>query len=172
MKTIKKKIAPKYFKEVKAGIKDFEIRKDECGPDDKEKYEVGDILILQEWYPGDEDLKDNIKTYPFYTGNEITKRIKYKITAEEFPDGIQEVYCVLGLENINKQQFQLGDTAYCIDEDYRYFESTVKKIELYKERYYYSTEDCDFDLNDINDWVFTSELYRQIHMENMFGGDK
>jgi hypothetical protein len=157
MKEIKKKILPKYFKEVKAGIKDFEIRKDDSD------YEVGDILILQEFCM-------NLEVYPrkeCYTGNGITKRIKYKITSEEFPQGIKEGYCILGLEDINKQQFQLGDTAYCIDEDYRFFESIVNRIDLNKGAYFYTTNDADFEPKDIGDWVFTSELYRQIHMQNI-----
>ena len=65
-----------------------------------------------------------------------------------------------------KQQFQLGEIAYMIDEDYRFFESEVFRIELKNGKYYYDTYDCDFTNDDIDEWVFTSELYREIHMGN------
>jgi hypothetical protein len=144
MKEIKKKIAPKYFKDVAEGKKNFEIRKDDSD------YEIGDTLILQECYqeaiPFSHNSKGEPITQTIYTGNEITKRIKYIL--RDCPQyGLQEGYCILGLEDIepkNKQEFQLGDTAYMIDEDYRYFEP-----------------------KDIGDWVFTSELYREMHMQNI-----
>jgi hypothetical protein len=162
MKEIKKKISPKYFKLQKEGIKDFEIRKDDSD------YEVGDILVLKEYEQ--ENMVGN--SFQGYTGNEIAKKIKYKITHEEFPQGIQDGYCILGLEDIKpKQEFQLGDTAYMIDEDYRYFESIVNRIDLDKGECFYTTNDADFGHKDIGDWVFTSDLYRQIHMENLFGSE-
>ncbi|WP_236896971.1 DUF3850 domain-containing protein [Clostridium beijerinckii] len=94
MKEIKKKIDPKYFKEVAEGKKDFEIRKDDSD------YEVGDTLILQEI---NKTPLGEYFTKEQYTGNEIIKRIKYKITHEEFPQGIQEGYCILGLEPIGTE---------------------------------------------------------------------
>lgn len=66
-----------------------------------------------------------------------------------------------------KQEFQLGDIAYMIDEDYKFFEEEVYRIELNHGKYFYETRDADFEYKDIGDWVFTSELYREIHMENM-----
>lgn len=93
MKKIRKKILPKYFKEVKAEIKDFEIRKDDSD------YEVDDILILQEWVRFDNPIG---YAKGAYTGEVIEKRIKYKITHDEFPEGIQEGYCILGLEDIEE----------------------------------------------------------------------
>lgn len=63
------------------------------------------------------------------------------------------------------QEFQLGDTVYMIDEDYRFFESEVFRIELKDGKYYYDTHDCDFVYNDIGKWVFESELYRELHLE-------
>lgn len=96
MKEIKKKIQPKYFKEVAEGKKDFEIIKDDSD------YEVGDILILQEYINYSDSAYYNRETPNRYTGNEITKRIKYKITHEEYPQGIQEGYCILGLEDIEE----------------------------------------------------------------------
>ena len=67
-----------------------------------------------------------------------------------------------------KQEFQLGDTAYMIDEDYRFFESTVKRIGLDKGKYYYETSDVDFEYGDIGEWVFKSDSERAMHLENRF----
>lgn len=68
-----------------------------------------------------------------------------------------------------KQEFQLGDAAYMIDEDYRFFESEVYSITLKDGKYYYDTHDIDFELKDINDWVFSTEMYREMHLESRFG---
>lgn len=43
MREIKKRILPKYFEEVKSGKEQIELVEDEC-------IEVGDKLILEEWY--------------------------------------------------------------------------------------------------------------------------
>ncbi|MBD5589286.1 hypothetical protein [Clostridium botulinum] len=64
-----------------------------------------------------------------------------------------------------KQEFELGDIAYMIDEDYNFFESEVYRIELKNGKYYYETSDVDFELKDIGDWVFKSEIYREMHLE-------
>lgn len=64
-----------------------------------------------------------------------------------------------------KQKFQLGDIAYMIDEDYNFFESEVYRIELRNGKYYYETSDVDFELKDIGNWVFESEIYRELHLE-------
>lgn len=66
-----------------------------------------------------------------------------------------------------KQKFQLGDIAYMIDEDYRFFESEIWRIELRDGKYYYETYDCDFSNKDIGDWVFKSKTYREVHLEAM-----
>lgn len=66
-----------------------------------------------------------------------------------------------------KQEFQLGDTAYMIDEDYRFFESEVYLIYLKNGKYYYETHDIDFVKKDIGDWVFTSEMFRELHIESI-----
>jgi len=66
-----------------------------------------------------------------------------------------------------KQEFQLGDVAYMIDEDYRFFESEVYRIELKDGKYYYDTHDIDYELKDIGDWVFTSELYKELRFGAM-----
>jgi hypothetical protein len=62
-----------------------------------------------------------------------------------------------------KQEFQLGDIAYMIDDDYRFFESEVHRVELCRDgTIEYSTWDCDFNTEDINDWVYKSEQDREV----------
>lgn len=72
-------------------------------------------------------------------------------------------------EDKEHQIFQLGDTAYMLDEDFRFFESTVYKIELsQKGEYYYDSYDMDFTSEDIGKRVFKSEMDRQIYLETQF----
>lgn len=102
-------------------------------------------------------IKDNLKDIcpkPVYDNKLIKVKTKY-------------------IDETNKiQKFQLGDIEYMIDDDYRYFESEVYKIELLDNgEYYYSTGDCDFSYEDIDDWVFESELFRDIHLENLMEGN-
>lgn len=60
------------------------------------------------------------------------------------------------------QEFQLGDIAYMIDEDYRWSESEVRRVELCSNgTVEYSTWDCDFTTEDIGDWVFKTEEDRE-----------
>lgn len=61
MVLIKKKIWPKYFKDVKSGKKKFELRLADF------KIRVGDTLILQEWNPKKKK----------YTGRKVKKKVKY-----------------------------------------------------------------------------------------------
>ena len=67
------------------------------------------------------------------------------------------------------QEFQLGDIAYTIDDDYRFFESEVYLIYIKDGEYFYETHDVEFEKKDIGDWVFTTEDYRLIHLEVSFG---
>lgn len=66
-----------------------------------------------------------------------------------------------------KQEFQLGDTAYMVDEDYRFFEGEVYKIELNDGKYEYTADGADFTNDDIGDWVFTSKEVREMHVMNL-----
>ena len=70
MKIIRKKITPKFFKEVQDGEKKFELRLADF--DIKE----GDALILEEWDP---ELKK-------YTGRKIEKKVNYvlKFNLDDF----------------------------------------------------------------------------------------
>ncbi|EDS77134.1 hypothetical protein CBC_A1642 [Clostridium botulinum C str. Eklund] len=70
-----------------------------------------------------------------------------------------------------KQQFQLGDIAYMIDADYNFYESEIYRIDLINDKYIYTCE-TDFEDNDIGDWVLTSEVARELHLEAMLGSEK
>ena len=77
MKEVEKKILPKYFKEVYAGNKRFELRKDE------DNIQVGDRLWLREW---------NGKRY---TGNGYITTVTYVL--RNVPEyGLAEGYCIIG----------------------------------------------------------------------------
>lgn len=72
------KIAPRFFEDVAHYAKRAEVRKND------RDYKVGDTYILREW--------DGTA----YTGREAAIEISYILTAEDFPEGIKEGYCVLG----------------------------------------------------------------------------
>lgn len=71
------KIWPEHFQDQKAGIKPFEIRKND------RNYKVGDILILEEWNPD----------WQQYTGEMIARTITLIV---ENVNGLEPGYCVLG----------------------------------------------------------------------------
>lgn len=70
MKIIKKKIWPKYFKDVKSGKKKFELRLADF------KVLAGDTLLLEEWNHKKKE----------YTGRKIKKKVKYvlRFTLNDF----------------------------------------------------------------------------------------
>ena len=74
------KILPKWFEDIRAGLKHFEIRKND------RNYEVGDKLILREW-DGEH-----------YTGYFIERRIGY-IYHGTGEYGLEKGYCILDLIN-------------------------------------------------------------------------
>lgn len=74
----KLKILPKYFNDVRSGIKTFEIRKND------RNFQVGDFLLLKEY--------ENEK----FTGNIIGAEVTY-ITNYEQKDG----YVVMGIELVS-----------------------------------------------------------------------
>lgn len=79
MKTVRKKILPRDFADVKARKKNFEIKKDE------DHIQVGDILVLREWD----------RVYRIYTGNELRRKVKYVL--RNVPQyGLQDGYCIIG----------------------------------------------------------------------------
>jgi len=71
---------PLYFEAVFMGHKTFEVRK--CD----RLFEVGDILILKEWYP--ESKK--------YTGREIARRVTFILQGGQF--GVEEGYVVMSIQ--------------------------------------------------------------------------
>lgn len=76
MKTIEKKILPKYFQAVREEKKNFELRKDE------DDVQPGDVLILMEW-AGE------------YTGRTEVRRIRYVLRG--VPEyGLMTGYCIIG----------------------------------------------------------------------------
>lgn len=91
-----KKIESKYFRDIIAGVKTFEIRKeDDC------RYEVGDVIELVE-------IEIVVKEYDRYreivehmierTGRSKLVQITYKLSHEDFPEGIMPDYVVLGIK--------------------------------------------------------------------------
>lgn len=61
----------------------------------------------------------------------------------------------------NKQDFQLGDLVYWVDEDLKFFESYITKAELCIDKTIdYSTSDIEFNTDDIGVWVFKTEKAR------------
>lgn len=78
MKQVRKKILPQYFKEVKNGNKNFELRKDDGD------IQVGDELILEEWSPE-----------TGYTFNVTLRRVTYIL--RNVPEyGLMDGYCIIG----------------------------------------------------------------------------
>lgn len=71
-----------YFNDVKIGIKEFELRKND------RDYKVGDTLILEEY--------DDTDFTTGYTGEVIRKTVIYIL--KDCPQyGLQDGYCILGL---------------------------------------------------------------------------
>ena len=85
MKTISKKILPKFYNDVVFRNKRFEIRKDE------DDIQTGDILTLREW--------DGEK----YTGREISCNVLYVFRADNYEEdyGLKEGYCIVGFARWN-----------------------------------------------------------------------
>ena len=73
---------PQFFDAVACGVKGFERRKDDRG------FEVGDVLLLQEFDP--------YKGEGSYSGREVSRLVLYKLGAASF-SGIEKGYCILGL---------------------------------------------------------------------------
>lgn len=81
------KIWPEYFQAVLDGTKTFEVRKDDRG------YQVGDTLVLQEWWPPEE--VDGQWTIGFGTGRECRRTVTYILHGPAF--GIEDGYVVMGI---------------------------------------------------------------------------
>ena len=78
MKTIPKKILPRYFEAVDRGEKTFELRKDE------DDIQPGDVLELQEW--------NGVK----YTGRTATFRVGF-VLRDGAAYGLMDGFCAISL---------------------------------------------------------------------------
>lgn len=77
MKTVEKKILPKYFQAARNERKNFELRKDE------DNIQPGDILILREWSDGQ------------YTGRMEARKVMYVL--RDVPEyRLMQGYCIIG----------------------------------------------------------------------------
>lgn len=81
------KISPAYFDAVKNRLKTFEIRKND------RDYKIGDTLTLSEWIPGTYEAGS-------FSGRRVNVAITYILSHDEFPDGINEGYVVLGIVKV------------------------------------------------------------------------
>jgi len=73
------KIAPKWLRQIVSGGKTFEIRRTD------RRFMIYDRLVLMEW----QDCH--------YTGRYSIVKVMDVVTYEDFPDGLREGYCVLGI---------------------------------------------------------------------------
>lgn len=80
------KVWPEFFEALHAGKKTFEVRKND------RRFELGDLLHLQEWNPQDAMTSSGRHGY---TGREITKRVTYVMHGGKF--GLAEGFVVMGL---------------------------------------------------------------------------
>ena len=99
MKTHRIKLAEKYWQPVDCGEKTFEVRKDDRG------YEVGDEIVFLD--PRNEEL-----------AGLMPRRITYKLTHGDFPEGVPEGYCVLGLNPQNTADCYLRALGFEYDPDW------------------------------------------------------
>lgn len=81
------KCDPKYFRRVFDAQKNFEVRKND------RDFQIGDTIRLREY---DRDAKE-------YTNRELFFKISYILSHFDYPDGLKDDYCVLGLKP--SQQF-------------------------------------------------------------------
>lgn len=87
------KLLPEYYDAVANGIKTFEIRKYD------RDYKVGDTLHLYEFDPEvlpSEIAKENARL------RNCDVAVTYILPHEDFPDGIPEDYCVMGIRKVQE----------------------------------------------------------------------
>lgn len=75
-----------FFSDIWNSKKDFDVRKND------RYFQVNDYLLLKEY---------NSEIHR-YLKRKIYCRIKYILLAKDYPEGIKEGYCVLGLEIVDK----------------------------------------------------------------------
>jgi hypothetical protein len=89
---------PEHFQDIANGKRTFELRRDDRG------YQVGDVLELLEWEPGDHPDRATAR----YTGRSARRRITYVLRGAGLGcvaplKGLSVGYCILGLENIDSE---------------------------------------------------------------------
>lgn len=81
-----------HYDAVRNGIKTFEIRKDD------RDFKVGDTLRLREYDPiRFSEERDR------FTSRATEVMVTYILRHEDFPEGIKEGYCVLGIRKIQNK---------------------------------------------------------------------
>jgi hypothetical protein len=82
------KTHPEPFAALADGRRTFEYR-----ADDGRGFEVGDVLVLEEWIPN--AIADGVTWPGKYTGRELRRRVTYLLHGPDF--GVPEGYVVMGL---------------------------------------------------------------------------
>lgn len=72
------KLQPRFAEDIKSGRKTFEVRRDDRG------YKVGDVLAFTDLGGGPCGM--------------ASYEVVYKLAHEDFPDGIPQGYCILGIK--------------------------------------------------------------------------
>lgn len=80
---------PPFFNDVKTGRKTFEIRLDD------RKFDVDDVLILQEWDPDVAAKDDNPSAG--YTGRDFRVLVTYLLVPGKECPALKDGYCVMGI---------------------------------------------------------------------------
>jgi hypothetical protein len=86
---------PEFFEPIARGMKAFELRRDD------RDYQVGDILVLQEWKP-----EPPFHAKGSYTGRECRRRVTFvlnglgNVGVVEPIKGLLRGYCILSLAEI------------------------------------------------------------------------
>jgi ASC-1-like (ASCH) protein len=80
-RTHRLKTWPEYFKAIKSGAKNFELRKDD------RHFKIGDILILQEW------------EFDKYSGNTLKVEVTY-LFHDDGTLGLMQGYCIMSIKLI------------------------------------------------------------------------
>lgn len=82
---------PRWFEDVAARRKEFEVRPDDRG------IEPGDWLLLHEWDPTDSGTP-RVYEPRGYTGRKLIRRVTYVLRGRDAMDvGLHAGFCVLGL---------------------------------------------------------------------------
>lgn len=96
------KVHARFFSALADGRKPFEVRRDDQEP----PYRVGDVLRLREceWNPPEwlGVAVGWLMCTQGYTGREVRRRVTYVLRHADFPEGVPEGWCVLGLERISE----------------------------------------------------------------------